>query len=68
LVGYKEFGGAVPDEGEVVVAGMEGFEEGRGGGKEGDVLDVWVVLLMNLLVVAWGKKEVVGLTGWFVIK
>jgi len=52
LVGYKEFGGAVPDEGEVVVAGMEGFEEGRGGGKEGDVLDVWVVLLMNLLVVA----------------
>ena len=45
LVGDEEGGDRVPGVGEVVVGGGEGFEEGRGGGEEGDVLDVWVVFL-----------------------
>lgn len=35
--------GAVPGEVEVVVAGADGLEEHGGVGKEGDVLDIWVV-------------------------
>lgn len=43
LVADGEVGEGVPDVGEVVVGGVEGLEEGGGGGEEGDVLDVGVV-------------------------
>jgi len=45
LVLHGPVGGAVPVVGEVVVAGVEGVEEGGGGGEYGDVLDVGVVFL-----------------------
>ena len=43
LITNSEVGEGVPSIGKVVVAGMQGFEEKRGGGEERHVLDVRVV-------------------------
>jgi len=46
LVWDREGGEFVKEVGEVVVGGVQGAEEGRRGGEEGDVLDVRVVFGM----------------------
>jgi hypothetical protein len=51
LVGDEEVGRSVPDEGEVVEGGEDGFEVGGGCGKERDVLNVRVVFLDNVRIV-----------------
>ena len=43
MVADGEVGKRVPDVGEVVVAGVDGFEKGGRGGEQRDVLDVGVV-------------------------
>ena len=46
LIGNEDVGGGIPDELEViVVARANGFEEGWGGGEEGNVLDIRIMLL-----------------------
>lgn len=52
LVGNENVGGGIPGEDEaVVVGGDDGFEEFRGGGEEGNVLDVGVVFLLEEMLV-----------------
>ena len=48
LVGNEDVGCSIPDELEViVVARADGFEEGRGGGEKGNVLDVRIMFLVK---------------------
>ena len=50
LIRHHELGHGVPGKGKVVVARVNGLEEAWACGKEGDVLDVGVVLLEPMLV------------------
>lgn len=45
LPAYGDICCLVPDEGEVVVAGMDRFEEGRTSSEQWNILNVWIMLL-----------------------